>query len=85
MEKIKEIIWTQKFEQEFKKIRDRATQDKLEKQIRKIIENPHFGKPLKYDLREEWTIYIKPYRLIYRADGDKLILLRFEHRKKVYR
>ena len=26
MEKIKEIVWTHKFEQDFKKIRDRATQ-----------------------------------------------------------
>ncbi len=85
MEKIKEIIWTQKFEQEFKKIRDRATQDKLEKQIRKIYENPDFGKPLRYGLKGEWTIYVKPYRLIYKVEGDKLILLRFEHRKEVYK
>jgi len=84
MEKIREIIWTQKFEQEFKKIRDRATQDKLEKQIRKVYENPNFGKPLRYDLKGERSIYVKPYRLIYKVEGDKLILLRFEHRKEVY-
>jgi addiction module RelE/StbE family toxin len=84
MEKIKEIIWTQKFEQEFKKIRDRAIQDKLEKQIRKIHENPDLGKPLRYALKGEWSIYVKPYRLIYKVEGDKLILLRFEHRKEVY-
>ena len=84
MEKIKEIIWTRKFEQQFKKIRDRATQDRLEKQIRKIYEDPEFGKPLRYDLRGEWSIYVKPYRLIYKAEGNKLILLRFEHRKEVY-
>lgn len=84
MEKITEIVWTQKFEDEFKKIKDRATQDKLEKQIKKIKDNPDFGKPLKYDLKGEWTIYVKPYRLIYTVEGDKLILLRFEHRKTVY-
>jgi len=84
MEKIKEIIWTRKFEQQFKKIRDRATQDRLEKQIRKIYEDPEFGKPLRYNLRCEWSIYVKPYRLIYKVEGNKLILLRFEHRKEVY-
>ncbi len=84
METIKEIIWTQRFEQDFKKIRDRATQEKLEKQIRKISENPSFGKPLRYGLRGEWSIYVKPFRLIYTVNGDKLILLRFEHRKEVY-
>jgi addiction module RelE/StbE family toxin len=84
MEKIKEIVWTHKFEQDFKKIRDGATQEKLEKQIRKITENPSFGKPLRYSLKGEWSIYVKPYRLIYVVQGDRLILLRFEHRKEVY-
>jgi addiction module RelE/StbE family toxin len=84
MEKIKEIIWTQKFEQDFKKIRNRATQEKLEKQIRKITEDLNFGKPLRYGLRGEWSIYVKPFRLIYKVEGERLILLRFEHRKQVY-
>jgi addiction module RelE/StbE family toxin len=84
MEEIKEIIWTQKFEQEFKKIKDRATQDKIENQIKKILKTPSVGKPLKYDLKGERTIYIKPFRLIYSVEKDKLILLRFEHRNGVY-
>ncbi|MGF3522130.1 MAG: type II toxin-antitoxin system RelE family toxin [Candidatus Bathyarchaeia archaeon] len=84
MEEIKLIIWTRKFEQEFKKIKDRATQEKIEKQIRKIKENPTFGKPLRYCLKGEWTIYVKPYRLIYKVEGDKLFLLRFEHRDELY-
>jgi addiction module RelE/StbE family toxin len=84
MEKIKEIVWTHKFEQDFKKIRDKGTQEKLEKQLRKITENPESGKPLRYALRGEWSIYVKPFRLIYKVEGSKLILLRFEHRKEVY-
>jgi len=84
MEKIKEIIWTQKFEQQFKKIKDRATQDKIEKQIKKILKKPNVGKPLKHDLKRERTIYIKPFRLIYTVQKDKLILLKFEHRDGVY-
>lgn len=84
MEKITEVVWTQKFEQDFKKIKHRTIQDQLEKQIRKIVSNPNFGKPLRYDLKGEWTTYIRPYRLIYKVEGNKLILLRFEHRKSVY-
>ena len=84
MEEIKEIIWTQKFEQEFKKIKDRITQEKIEKQIKKILKNPSIGKPLKYNLKGERTVYIKPFRLIYSLEKDKLILLRFEHRNGVY-
>ena len=84
MEKIKEIIWTQKFEQDIKKIRKSPLMEKLGKQIKKLTENPNFGKPLRYDLKCEWTIYVKPYRLIYKIEGDRLILLRFEHREEVY-
>ena len=85
MVEIKYVVHTEKFERDVKKIKDNLQKEKLEKQIRKIIENPSFGKPLRYDLKGEWTIYVKPYRLIYKVEADKLILLRFEHRKEVYR
>lgn len=84
MEEVKLIIWSQEFEKQFKKIKDRAVQDKIEKQIKKIKSNPNFGKPLRYDFKGERTIYVKPYRLLYTVEGDKLILLRFEHRNHVY-
>jgi len=57
--------------------------DKLEKQIKKIIENPNVGKPLKYK-RGERSLYVKPFRLIYSIRGDEIILLKFGHRKNVY-
>jgi addiction module RelE/StbE family toxin len=84
MVEIKFIIPTEKFEKEFKKIKDKGLKEKLKKQIVKMIENPDFGKPLRYNLKGERTVYVKPYRLIYKVEGDKLILLRFEHRKEVY-
>lgn len=84
MVEIRFVIPTEKFEREFKKIKDAGLKEKLKKQMKKITENPNFGKPLRYDLKGEWTIYVKPYRLIYKVEDDKLILLRFEHRDKVY-
>lgn len=84
MVKIRFVVPTEKFEMEFKKLKDKGLKDKLKKQIVKITENPNFGKPLRYDLKGEWTIYVKPYRLIYKVEEDKLILLRFEHRGKAY-
>ena len=57
---------------------------KLEKQIKKIIENPKVGKPLKYK-RGERSLYLKPFRLVYVLRGKELILLKFDHRKKVYK
>ena len=80
----KEIVWSQKFEEDFKKIKDRKTQDRLEKQIMKIRSNMDLGKPLRYDLKDERTVYVKPYRLLYKTEDGTLVLLRFEHRKRVY-
>jgi len=58
--------------------------EKLKKQIMKIIENPNVGKPLKY-VRGERSLYIKPFRFVYAIRGDELILLKFDHRKRVYK
>ena len=56
---------------------------KLKAQINKILNNPNVGKPLKY-LRGERSLYVKPFRLIYSIKDDEIILLKFDHRKKVY-
>jgi mRNA-degrading endonuclease RelE of RelBE toxin-antitoxin system len=84
MVEIKEIVYTQKFERDVRKLRDGLMKEKLGKQIRKITEDPEAGKPLRYGLKGEWTVRIAPYRLIYAVQGDRLLLLRFEHRKTVY-
>jgi addiction module RelE/StbE family toxin len=84
MVEIERIVWTQKYEEDVKKIKDRSIILRLEKQIKKIVSNPDFGKPLRYGLKSEWTIYVRPYRLIYKVEKNALILLRFEHRDKVY-
>jgi len=79
---IKFIVPTAKFKEDMK-VRDKGLKEKLQKQIDKIAENPNFGKPLRYDLRGEWSIHVRLHRLICKLEGDKLILLRFEHRKEV--
>lgn len=79
-----EVIWTDNFAEVIKKIKDSAVKERVKKQIAKIVNNPDVGKPLRFGLKGERTIYIKPYRLVYSAIGDKVYLLRFEHRKSVY-
>ena len=81
---IKKIIYTEKFEREVRKVKDNPVMERLEKQIRKIAEGPGSGKPLRYGLKGELTIRVKPYKLIYAVQESNLILLRFEHRKEVY-
>ncbi|MGI0073101.1 MAG: type II toxin-antitoxin system RelE/ParE family toxin [Nitrosotalea sp.] len=82
---INQIIWSDKFRKEVTKIKDSKLKEKLQKQIQNIVECSELGKPLRYNLRGERTIYVKPYRLIYAYQGTILYLLRFEHRKEVYK
>ncbi len=63
---------------------DRFEQNKLKKQIQKMLDNPSVGKPLKYK-RGERSLYLKPFRLVYTVRGREIILLKFDHRKKVYK
>lgn len=76
------IIPSKEFIKDVKNL-DSVLREKLEKQVKKIIENPKVGKPLKYK-RGERSLYVKPFRLIYAIRGNDLILLKFDHRKKVY-
>ena len=78
-----EIIYTDKFEKEVKKL-DSSIKIKVIKQIEKIIRGPKKGKPLRYNLKGEKTIYVKPYRIIYSFNQNTIIFLRVEHRKAVY-
>jgi addiction module RelE/StbE family toxin len=82
---ISQVVWSDKFKKEITKIKDNKLKEKLQKQIQNIIECPEVGKPLRYNLRGERTIYVRPYRLIYSFQGTTLYLLRFEHRKEVYK
>ena len=76
-----ESIFTEKFEREFKKA-DNSIKEKARKQIKKIMEDPKTGKPLRYNLKR--TVYVKPYRIIYSFSDNTVYFLRFEHRGKVY-
>lgn len=78
-----DVIYTDKFEKEVKKL-DSSIKDKVIKQIEKIIQDPNVGKPLRYDLKGERTIYVKPYRIIYHFSQTTITFLRVEHRKSVY-
>ena len=77
------ITPSKKFIKDIKRL-DSFNREKLEKQIRKIIENPSVGKPLKYT-RGERALYIKPFRLIYAVRKNEVVLLKFEHRKSAYK
>jgi len=84
MVEITEIVSTNKFEKSLKSVGDGKLKEHIKKQIEKIIRNPDVGKPLRHSMKGERTIYVKPFRIIYAVEGNKLTFLRFSHRGKAY-
>lgn len=79
-----EIIFSEEFKKEFKKIKDKSLRLKIIKQLKKLKDLPESGKSLGHNLKGHRTTRIPPYRLIYRIEGDSIIINCFDHRKKVY-
>ena len=80
-----EIIFSEDFKKEYKKIKDKETRLKIIKQIKKLSERPEIGKPLKYELKNHRSLRIPPFRIIYRLEEEKIIINCFDHRKDVYK
>ncbi|MEK6894628.1 MAG: hypothetical protein AABX10_04145 [Nanoarchaeota archaeon] len=55
---------------------------RLEKLIRKIIENPNIGKPMQYERKWTRELYLPPLRVSYAYDlmTDTLTLLTIYHK-----
>jgi len=64
------------------KIKDASLKQKVKKQIKKIIEQPPIGKPMKYARKGSRELYIGSYRLAYsyKKDKNKLIFLELYHK-----
>lgn len=80
-----QIIFSEEFKKQFKKIKDKSTRINLIKHIKKLGQLPKSGKPLKYDLKGHRSVRIPPFRIIYRLEKDKIIINCFDHRKDVYK
>ena len=64
------------------KIKNKADQDRIKKQIRKIIENPETGKPMRYARKGTREVYVGSFRLSYAylKEENKLIFLDLYHK-----
>jgi len=76
-----EVTFSELFEKKFKKF----TEDKkirIRKQIKKLLDNPEIGKPMRYNRRGTHEVYVGSFRLSYAyfIDEEKIILLDFYHK-----
>ncbi len=80
-----EIVFSEEFKKEFKKIKDKSIRIKIIKHIKKLAELPESGKPLKHNLKGHRSVRIQPFRIIYRLEKERIIINCFDHRKDVYK
>ena len=78
------IKTTPQFEIFLDKIKDNLFRIKIEKQIKKIIESPEVGKPMRNVRKGTREVYIKPFRLSYSyiKNENLIIFLDLYHKKK---
>ncbi len=80
-----EILFSDEFRKEFKKIKDKQTRTRIISHIKKLAQVPESGKPLKYELKGHRSVRIPPFRIIYRLEKERIIINCFDHRKDIYK
>jgi len=79
-----EIIFSEEFRKDFRKIKDKTTRLRVIRQLKKLAEAPEAGKPLQHQWKNHRSVRVSPFRIIYRLEGDKIIVNCFDHRKDAY-
>ena len=79
-----EIRFDKKFIAIFSKIKDELFRTKIKKQIRKILENPEVGKPMRNIRKGTRELYIGSFRLSYSYSSRENIIyiLDLYHKKQ---
>jgi len=70
------------FEKRIRKIRDAATKNRIKKLIRKVINSPETGKPMRFSRKGTREVHVSPYRLsyMYLSKENKIIFLDLYHK-----
>jgi mRNA-degrading endonuclease RelE of RelBE toxin-antitoxin system len=66
------------------KIKDNSLKQQVIKRIKKIIEEPEIGKPMRYAKKGTREVYVRHFRLsyIYLPNENKIVFFDFYHKKK---
>ncbi len=75
-----DVILDPFFKKKFQKIKSNAIKERVIKQLSKIKENPEMGKPMRFVRKGTRELYIPPFRLSYRVDGNVIYILDLYHK-----
>lgn len=77
-----EVIFDSGFKKDFTKIKDKTIKERIIRQVSKIKDNPEIGKPMRYDRIGTRELYIPPFRLSYKVEGETVYILALYHKDK---
>lgn len=74
------VYFDSEFKKSISKIKNIELKIKIKKLIKKLIQNPELGKPMKYTRKGTRELYSKPFRLSYIYENDSIIILAYYHK-----
>ncbi len=76
------VAYEERFKKLITKVKDSSLQQKIKKQIKKIINNPETGKPMRFSRKGTREVYIPPFQLsyLYMDKEDKIVFLDVYHK-----
>ena len=63
---------------------DKPTRERILTTLGEILDDPERYKPLRYDLKGLRSARVGKWRIVYRIEATKVIILSIAHRKNVY-
>jgi mRNA-degrading endonuclease RelE of RelBE toxin-antitoxin system len=79
-----EIRYSDEFKEDLRKIKDKRIMLRTINAVQSLESMPERGKPLRYGHKGERRLRIGPFRVLYCIERERIDVLCFEHRGKVY-
>jgi mRNA interferase RelE/StbE len=77
------IFYSTEFIKQIKKY-NKDLQTQIVKKLKQLETNPELGKPLSNVLKNNRSLHIGKYRVLYSIKGEEIIIAKIDHRKDVY-
>lgn len=79
-----EIYYSGRFKKTLNKIKNKGLRLEIYAKTNKLKQNPEAGKPLKNVHKNHRSLRVKNFRIIYRIEDNRILIICFDHRKEVY-
>ena len=77
------IFYSSEFIKQIRKY-NKDLQVQIIKKLKQLEKNPELGKPLTNALKNNRSLHIGKFRVIYSIKGNEIIIAKVDHRKDIY-